>query len=106
MFPTPSVALSPGPYSSAGENPCVVGVQRMCSAGLSRGADIPGDQGGLPGGRAPWREGSLEEGLFEQEELLTGWQWDQRVRLAEATAGTEALQVERRLGWNEAVWLG
>ena len=47
----------------------------MCSAGLSRGADIPGDQGGLPGGRAPWREGSLEEGLFEQEELLTGWQW-------------------------------
>ena len=28
------------------------------------------------------------------------------MRLAEATAGTEALQVGGRLGWDEAVWLG
>ena len=47
------------------ENPCVVGAQWMCSAGLSRGADVPWR------GRASWR--NLLPQFSDPLEWLFSW---------------------------------
>lgn len=64
--PKPSAALSQGPYSSAEEKARASWEWSGCALRA-----CPGDLTSLE-----IREGFLEEGLFEQEELLTQWQWE------------------------------